>query len=36
MINWHDPIFVWTAVGTVASVIGVALSIYVIRVTRGA
>jgi len=36
MINWHDPIFVWTAVGTVASVIGAALSIYVIRVTKGA
>jgi hypothetical protein len=36
MINWHDPIFVWTAVGTVASVIGVFLSWYVIHVTRGA
>lgn len=36
MINWQDPIFVWTAVGTLASVIGVALSIYVVRVTRGA
>jgi hypothetical protein len=36
MINWHDPTFVWTAVGTVASVIGVLLSMYVIRVTKGA
>ncbi|SPE43776.1 hypothetical protein SBA7_1750008 [Candidatus Sulfotelmatobacter sp. SbA7] len=36
MINWHDPIFVWTAVGTVAGVVGVFLSLYVIRVTKGA
>jgi hypothetical protein len=36
MINWNDPIFVWTAVGTTASVVGLALSGYVIHVTRGA
>jgi hypothetical protein len=36
MTNWQDPTFVWTAVGTVASVVGLGLSGYVIHVTKGA
>lgn len=38
MINWHDPIFVWTAIGTLASLVGLGLglSAYVIHVTKGA
>jgi hypothetical protein len=36
MINWHDPLFVWTVVGTVAAVAGTILGVYVLWVTWGA
>jgi hypothetical protein len=36
MINWQDPVFVWTAVGTAASVVGLAISIVLIFITSGA
>ena len=36
MINWHDPISAWTGAGTIASVIGLAISIALIFITRGA
>jgi hypothetical protein len=36
MINWHDPISTWTAVGTIASVLGLGLSAWLIVIARGA
>jgi hypothetical protein len=36
MINWNDPLFVWTVVGTIAAVLGTTLGVYVLWVTWGA
>lgn len=36
MINWHDPISVWTAVGTIASAVGLGISVWLIFITKGA
>lgn len=36
MINWHDPNFVWTAVGTVASIAGLGVGIWVLIVAKDA
>jgi len=36
MINWHDPMSVWTVLGTVASVLGVGVSIWLIFIAKGA
>lgn len=36
MINWHDPISAWTGLGTIASVLGLVLSIWLIVIAKGA
>lgn len=35
-LNWHDPLVLWTVAGTIAGVVGVGISIYLIFVTKGA
>ena len=36
MINWNDPISAWTAVGTIAGLLGLGLTIWLIVIAQGA